>query len=103
MTTTIPISDLKQRTGQVLSQAVLKQEEIIVERYGQEYAVILSRERYQELLDAARSHVRERFLQAQQEVYAEVESLSEVEVAELVKTAVTQSRQHRATNDARHP
>jgi prevent-host-death family protein len=103
MTTTIPISELKQRTGQVLSQAVLKQEEIIVERYGQEYAVILSRDRYQELLDAAQSRVRERFLWAQQEVYAATNEMSEDEMAELVTTAVIQSRQHRAANDARHP
>ncbi|MBE2220216.1 MAG: type II toxin-antitoxin system Phd/YefM family antitoxin [Anaerolineae bacterium] len=103
MTATIPISELKQRTGKILSQAVLTQEDIIIERYGEEYAVILSRERYQELLDIAQASVRTRFFAAQQEVYAETEAVSEEEIADLVKTAVTQSRQSRANIDESHP
>jgi prevent-host-death family protein len=102
MTATIPISELKQRTGKILSQAVLTQEDIIIERYGEEYAVILSRERYQELLDTAQASVRTRFLAARQEVYAETEEMSEEEIADWVKTAVTQSRQSRASIDEGH-
>ena len=102
MPATIPISELKQRTGRILSQAVLAQEDIIIERYGEEYAVILSRERYQELLDTAQASVRERFLRAQQDVYAETEEMSEAEVERLVETAVTNSRRSRAGIDESH-
>jgi prevent-host-death family protein len=102
MLTAIPISELKQRTGRVLSQAVLAQEDIIIERYGEEYAVILSRARYQELLDTAQARVRERFLTAQREVYAETEAISEAEVEALVKTAVAHSRRSRAGIDESH-
>ncbi|NHZ72009.1 MAG: type II toxin-antitoxin system prevent-host-death family antitoxin [Aquificales bacterium] len=102
MPTAIPISELKQRTGRILSQAVLTQEDIIIERYGEEYAVILSRARYQELLDTAQASVRGRFLRAQQEVYAETEAMSEAEVERLVRTAVTQSRRSRAGIDESH-
>lgn len=100
MSTTVPISELKQRTGQVLNKAVLDRQDVVIERYGQEYVVILSRERYQELVDAAQARVRERFLQARQEVQAATADLSEEEVAALVETAVIGSRRSRAGIDA---
>lgn len=102
MSGTVPISELKQRTGKVLSRAVMAREDIIIERYGEEYAVILSRERYQELLDSAQARVRERFLQAQAEVYAVTEEMSEEEAAALVETAVIESRRDRAGIDESH-
>jgi prevent-host-death family protein len=102
MLTVIPISELKQRTGQVLSKAVVDRQDVIIERYGEEYAVILSKARYQELMDAAQARVRERFLQAQQEVLAATSEIPEEEIAELVETAVTQSRQQRAGIDESH-
>ncbi|MCL4262416.1 MAG: type II toxin-antitoxin system prevent-host-death family antitoxin [Anaerolineae bacterium] len=100
MSITVPISELKQRTGQVLNKAVLDRQDVVIERYGQEYVVILSRERYQELVDAAQSRVRERFLQARLEVQAVTADLSEEEVAALVETAVMESRRARAGLDA---
>ncbi|MBL1130994.1 MAG: type II toxin-antitoxin system Phd/YefM family antitoxin [Chloroflexi bacterium] len=100
MSTTVPISELKQRTGQVLNKAVLDRQDVVIERYGQEYVVILSRERYQELVDAAQARVRERFLQARQEVQTATADLSEEEVAALVETAVMESRRSRAGLDA---
>ena len=96
MRTAIPISELKQRTGKILSKAVIEQQDVIIERYGQAYAVILSKERYQALLDAAQRQVRERFLQAQADVYAATEEIPAQELEELVETAVTQSRRQRA-------
>lgn len=99
MLTVVPISELKQRTGKVLNQAVLQQQDVIIERYGQEYAVILSLERYQELVDAAQARVRERFLEAQQAVYQATADIPEDEIERLVKTAVLQSRQERAGVD----
>lgn len=103
MLTVIPISELKQRTGHVLSKAVVERQDVVIERYGEEYAVILSKARYQELLDAAQARVRERFMQARQEVLAATSEIPEEEIAKLVETAVTQSRQQRAGIDASHP
>lgn len=100
MTTIIPISELKQRTGKILGKAVIEGQDIIIERYGQEYAVILSRQRYQELVDNAQARVRERFLKAQQAVYAATAGISEDEIDEIVATAVTNSRRNRAGLDA---
>ena len=97
MSITVPISELKQRTGRIVSKAVLERQDVIVERYGEEYAVILSRERYQELLDAAQARVRERFMAAQEEVYATTAEMTEAEIEELVESAVTESRQARAS------
>jgi prevent-host-death family protein len=102
MTTVIPISELKQRTGQVLNQAVVDRKDVIIERYGQEYAVILSRSRYQELLDAARAGVRQRFLAAQREVYEATADIPEDEVASIVATALHASRRERAGIDESH-
>ncbi len=98
----IPISQLKQRTGQVLHQVVVNNEDTIIEKYGEEYAVILSPQRYQALVDAAQARVRERFLEAQQEVYEATADLSASEIEELVNNALTESRQQRAGIDARH-
>jgi prevent-host-death family protein len=96
MTAIVPISELKQRTGQILQQVVTGRQDVIIERYGQEYAVILSRSRYQELLDAAHQAIRERFLAAQAEIYAATEEIPEAEIEALVEQAVTASRRARA-------
>ena len=96
MPLTVPISELKQRTGKILSIAVLERQDVIVERYGEEYAVILSRERYQELIDAAQARIRERFRAAQAEVYAATADIPAAEVEELVETVVIESRRARA-------
>jgi len=95
MSLTVPISELKQRTGKILSKAVLERQDVIVERYGEEYAVILSRGRYQELIDAAQARVRERFKAAQDEVYTATAEMPAAEIDELVKSAITESRQAR--------
>lgn len=96
MTTNVPISELKQRTGRVLGKAVIDREDIIVERYGKEYAVILSLDRYQELVDKAQARVRERFKAAQQDVYEATADISPEEVEQLVREAIQESRRDRA-------
>ncbi|MDX1415401.1 MAG: type II toxin-antitoxin system Phd/YefM family antitoxin [Candidatus Promineifilaceae bacterium] len=100
MTVTVPITELKQRTGSVLSKAVIDRQDILIERYGQEYVVILSRERYQELLDAAQSRLRLQFKEAQQEVYQVTKDIPTEEIEEMVESAVAESRQARADADA---
>jgi len=102
MPVTVPVSELKQRTAQVLNRAVIQREDVIIERYGHEYAVILSRERYQELLDAACSHLRERFLAAQREVHKATRDMPIEEVSRLVNDAIQDSRRRRAGVDASH-
>lgn len=99
MLTVVPVSELKQRIGQVLHKAVVDRQDVIIERYGQEYAVILSRERYQELLDAAQARVREQFIAAQQAVYATTGEISPDEVENLVAKAIVESRRERAGLD----
>ena len=96
MSVTVPVTELKQRTGQVLDRAVLKGEDIVIERYGREYAVVLSRERYQELLDASQARVRERFLAARQAVHQTTEDMDAEEIARLVEEKVQESRRERA-------
>jgi prevent-host-death family protein len=96
MSLNVPISELKQRTGKILSKAVLERQDVIIERYGEEYAVILSRERYQELIDAAQARIRERFKAAQDEVYSATADIPTEEIVELVESAVKESRQARA-------
>jgi prevent-host-death family protein len=102
VTTTVPISELKQRTGKILHQAVVDREDIIVERYGQEYVVILSVERYQALLNAAQARVRERFMEARQAVYEATAEIPPAELDELVEEAIQESRRERAGLDAGH-
>ena len=99
MTATIPISQLKQRTGAVLNQAVAKQQDVIIERYGQEYAVIVSMERYQALVDAAQARVRERFIKAQQEVYKATVDIAAAEIDALIEQTVHESRRQKAGLD----
>jgi prevent-host-death family protein len=97
MTITVPISELKQRTGKILSRVVLERQVVIVERYGEEIAVIISRERYQELVDVAQARVRERFLEAQKEVYSATDEIPVDEIEELVESVTKESRRERAT------
>ena len=98
MTIVIPISELKQRTGKVLNKAVVEQKDVVIEKYGQEYAVVLSLERYQELLDAAQSRVREQFLKAQKEVYAVTNEIPAEEMDEIVSGMIRKSRVERVTD-----
>jgi len=84
MSITIPLTELKQRTGSVLSKAVVDRQDIFIERYGQEYVVILSRERYQELLDVAQLRLHKQFKEAQEAVYAVTKDIPEEEIAALV-------------------
>ncbi len=52
------------------------------------------------LVDSDQARVRERFLQSLQEVQSVTSDLLEEEIAELVETAVTDSRRERAGVDA---
>jgi hypothetical protein len=78
--------------------------EVLLEQLSQLviYAAILSRSRYQELLDAARAGVRQRFLAAQREVYLVTASIPETEVAGIVATALRDSRRERVGVDESH-
>lgn len=96
MPITVPATELKQRTGQVLDRAVLRHEDIVIERYGREYAVVVSRERYQELLDASKARVRDRFLAAQKTVHRSTEDVDAEEIARIVEETVQESRRARA-------
>ncbi len=102
MPITIPITELKQRTGSVLSKAAVDRQEIFIERYGQEYVVILSKERYQELLDAAQSRLRKQFKEAQKDVYEVTKDIPQEDIEDLVQTAVAESRRARAGLDESH-
>ncbi len=96
MTAVVPVSELKQRTGKILSKAVVDRQDVIVERYGQEYAVVLSLERYHELVDAAQARVRERFVKAQRAVYEATADIPAEEVESIVADAIQASRLERS-------
>jgi len=96
MSVNISISELKQRTGSVLSRAVENREDIVVERYGRGYAVLLSAQRYRELLDAAQHQVSERMREAQDVVYAATAEIPLDEIEEMVHGAIEASRRERA-------
>lgn len=96
MTVSIPISELKQRTARIVGRAVENREDVVIERYGRNYAVLLSAERYQDLLDAARDRVSERLHEAQESVYAATQGIPFDEIEEIVQSAVTASRNERA-------
>ena len=102
MSITIPLTELKQRTGSVLSKAVVDRQDIFIERYGQEYVVIVSRERYQELLDAAQIRMRRQFKEAQEAVYAVTRDIPAEEIEVLVQETVQESRQARLGYDEGH-
>lgn len=95
MTASIPISELKQRTGLIVSRAIERREDVVIEKYGRDYAVLLSVQRYQELLDAAQNRVRERLREAQEVVYAVTEEISFDEIDEIVQSAIETSRRER--------
>jgi prevent-host-death family protein len=95
MSLNVPISELKQRTGKILGKAVQERQDVIVERYGKDYAVILSWERYQELLDIAQARVRELFKAAQEETYSATADVPAEEIEEIVESAVKEIRQAR--------
>lgn len=96
MSLNVPISELKQRTGKILGKAVHERQDVIVERYGKDYAVILRWERYQELLDIDQARVRERFKAAQEEIYSATADIPAEEIEEIVESAVKEIRQARA-------
>ena len=96
---TIPISEVKQRTGKILNKAVVNRQDVVIERYGQEYAIILSVERYRELVQAAQTRVRERFLAAQQAVYEATADIPTDEIDNIVAEALQESRRERAGLD----
>ena len=100
MPVTVSVTELKQRTAQVLNRAIVQREDVIFERYGREQAVILSRERYQELIDAARARLRERFLAAEREVHESTRDVAPEEISGIVNDAIQDSRRQRAGVDA---
>lgn len=96
---TVPISELKQRTGKILHEAVAQRRDLIIERYGQEYAVILSMDRYRELVDQANLRIREQFRQARSEVFQETAVIPPEELKSLIDETVLESRRQRAGLD----
>lgn len=94
-TVSVPISELEQRTGLIVSRAVENREDVVIEKYGRDYAVLLSTQRYQELLDAAKIQVRERLREAQEIVYAATEDIPFDEIDEIVHSAIQTSRRER--------
>ncbi len=95
MTVSIPISELKQRTGLVVSRAVEHREDIVIEKYGRDYAVLLSAQRYQDLIGAAKNRVRQRLRETQDVVYAATEKIPFDEIDEIVQGAIETSRRER--------
>ena len=102
MPITIPITELIQNTDSVLSMASNEGREIIIERSGREYVVILSMERYQELLEAAQAQTRKQFKEARHDVFEVTKDIPQEEIEYLVKGAIAESRRVGAGLDESH-
>ncbi|MBI3959600.1 MAG: type II toxin-antitoxin system Phd/YefM family antitoxin [Chloroflexi bacterium] len=95
MTVSVPISELKQHTGLIVSRAVENREDVVIEKYGRDYAVLLSAQRYRELLNAAKNRVRERLREAQEVVHTATKEIPFDEIDEIVHSTIQTSRRER--------
>jgi PHD/YefM family antitoxin component YafN of YafNO toxin-antitoxin module len=79
-------SQVQQEFGEVIERS-LKGEDVLVERSGSPWVVVIEFQRYQQLLEAERELLRSRLQQASAKASARAAHLSEAEVDALVERA----------------
>ena len=79
-------SQVQQEFGEIMDQS-LRGEDVVVERYGAPWVVVIKFQRYQQLLEAERELLRNRLQQASAEASARAAHLSEAEVDALIERA----------------
>lgn len=102
MTTTTPIAEFEQQLNQALNRAVTNREDVVVERQGQEAAVILTIERYKELIEAEKDRARHRLREALDVVYEATSDIPAEEMDQMIRESIQASRQARNSSNAGH-
>ena len=102
MTTTTPIAEFEQQLNQALNRAVTNREDVVVERQGQEAAVILTIERYKELIKAEKDRARHRLREALDVVYEATSDIPAEEMDQMIQESIQASRQARKSSNASH-
>ncbi len=102
MTTMTPIAEIEQQLNQALNRAVTNREDVVVERQGQEAAVILTIERYTELIEAEKDRARHRLREALDVVYEATSDIPAEEMDQMIQESIQASRQARNSSNAGH-
>ncbi len=102
MTTMTPIAEIEQQLNQALNRAVTNREDVVVERQGQEAAVILTIERYKELIEAEKDRTRHRLREALDVVYEATSDIPAEEMDQMIQESIQASRQARNSSNASH-
>jgi len=97
-----PIAELEQQLNQVLNRAVTNREDVVVERQGREAAVILTIERYAELLEAEKDRTRRHLREALDVVYEATSDIPAEEMDQMIQESIQASRQARNSSNASH-
>jgi len=85
---------VQQEFSEVIDQS-LEGEDVIVERHGAPWVVVIKFQRYQQLLEAERELLRSRLQQASAEASARAAHLSEPEVDALIERARDEAHEER--------
>jgi PHD/YefM family antitoxin component YafN of YafNO toxin-antitoxin module len=93
---TMPVrsGQVQQEFGEVIDQS-LEGEDVIVERHGAPWVVVIKFQRYQQLLEAERELLRSRLQQASAEASTRAAHLSEAEVDALIERARDEAHEER--------
>lgn len=103
MTTVTPIVELEQQLNQALNQAIVNREDVVVEQQGRKTAVILTMERYQELVEAEKERARGRLKEALDDVYRATIDIPGEEMEQMIQESIQASRQAKNSSNARRP
>ena len=87
-------SQVRQEFGQVMDRALVG-EDVVMERYGAPWVVVIKFSRYQQLLEMERELLRSRLQQASAAASARAAHLSEAEVDALIEQARSEAYEER--------
>jgi PHD/YefM family antitoxin component YafN of YafNO toxin-antitoxin module len=86
MSSVLSSTQAQQNFGAVMDR-VLREDAVIIERYGAARVVIVQYDRYRQLVDVEQAFLRQRLQQASAAVSARAATLSEQEVTDLIEQA----------------
>lgn len=87
-------SQVQQEFGQVMDRALVG-EDVVMERYGAPWVVVIKFRRYRQLLEMERELLRSRLQQASAAASARAAHLSEAEVDTLIEQARSEAHEER--------
>lgn len=100
MTTITPIAEFEQQLNQAVNRAVSNREDVVVEQQGRETAVILTIDRYKELIEAEKDRARRRLREALDVVYEATSDIPAEEMEQMIQESIQASRQARNSSNA---